>query len=211
MAFTKVTLWREFTKGDPIRISDEEGVFLFDAHVTNRRGDEWIDCFGPCTWEKKDGGDQGYWRNNGQARSFDPERVHPLNAKLTMRGKERKVPKNKDPQNCVCGCGGLTKGGRFIPGHDARLKGRIVTQWREATTQAGKDKARKALTAVNPDWEKYLVEAKPKPVKATKAAKAPAKAAKTSKVTPISEGKKSSGSTRKARKPKAEAVVSADA
>ena len=25
------------------------------------------------------------------------------------------------PQRCSCGCGGLTKGGRFVPGHDAKL------------------------------------------------------------------------------------------
>lgn len=26
----------------------------------------------------------------------------------------------KQPQPCGCGCGGMTKGGRFLPGHDAR-------------------------------------------------------------------------------------------
>lgn len=27
----------------------------------------------------------------------------------------------KQPQPCGCGCGGMTKGGRFLPGHDARF------------------------------------------------------------------------------------------
>lgn len=27
----------------------------------------------------------------------------------------------KTPQACGCGCGGMTKGGRFLPGHDARF------------------------------------------------------------------------------------------
>lgn len=31
----------------------------------------------------------------------------------------------KAPQRCHCGCGSLTKGGRFVPGHDAKLKGRL--------------------------------------------------------------------------------------
>ena len=31
--------------------------------------------------------------------------------------------RNAAPQNCGCGCGALTQGGRFIPGHDARLLG----------------------------------------------------------------------------------------
>jgi hypothetical protein len=31
------------------------------------------------------------------------------------------------PRDCLCGCGGQTKGGRFLPGHDARFHGRIKT------------------------------------------------------------------------------------
>lgn len=31
--------------------------------------------------------------------------------------------KAKPPKPCECGCGGMTMGGRFIPGHDSRLKG----------------------------------------------------------------------------------------
>ena len=31
--------------------------------------------------------------------------------------------KAKAPRRCECGCAGLTKGGRFIPGHDSRLNG----------------------------------------------------------------------------------------
>ena len=29
--------------------------------------------------------------------------------------------KGPQPQPCLCSCGGLTRGGRFLPGHDARL------------------------------------------------------------------------------------------
>ena len=32
---------------------------------------------------------------------------------------------NHDGPACQCGCKGTTKGGRFLPGHDARLKGRL--------------------------------------------------------------------------------------
>lgn len=35
----------------------------------------------------------------------------------------RSVRKPKPAQICQCGCGGTTKGGRFVPGHDARLHG----------------------------------------------------------------------------------------
>lgn len=34
--------------------------------------------------------------------------------------------KPKTPKDCECGCGGQTKGGRFVPGHDARLHGWAV-------------------------------------------------------------------------------------
>lgn len=38
---------------------------------------------------------------------------------------------------CLCGCGAVTKGGRFIPGHDARHHGNLL--------RAGDTKALKAL------------------------------------------------------------------
>jgi hypothetical protein len=177
-----------WTKGDMIRVQDEEGVFRFHDHVTNSKGEDWVDCYGPCVNEK------GIWKNNGEYHAFNTDRILPINAKVTIKGKVRAVPKSKEAQTCLCGCGGQTKGGRFVPGHDARLKGRIVTQWREAKTTAEKDKARKALVAINPDWEKYLVERKaptPKP-KAEKPAKA---AAKTTKAPA-----KAAGSTKKAAK-----------
>lgn len=41
---------------------------------------------------------------------------------------EKATPKTKTaatPRDCQCGCGGQTKGGRFIPGHDARFHSRV--------------------------------------------------------------------------------------
>jgi hypothetical protein len=32
----------------------------------------------------------------------------------------------RDHLICLCGCGGHTKGGRFLPGHDARLRGKLI-------------------------------------------------------------------------------------
>ncbi len=31
----------------------------------------------------------------------------------------------RQPRPCLCSCGGTTKGGRFLPGHDARLHGEL--------------------------------------------------------------------------------------
>ena len=31
-----------------------------------------------------------------------------------------------EPKACACGCGELTRGGDFLPGHDARYRGRML-------------------------------------------------------------------------------------
>lgn len=43
----------------------------------------------------------------------------------TRMATEAKPAKVKTPLACLCGCGGMTKGGRFIPGHDARFHSRV--------------------------------------------------------------------------------------
>lgn len=42
--------------------------------------------------------------------------------------------KPKPAQDCSCGCGGQTRGGRFIPGHDSRLKGWLLRVERKVVT-----------------------------------------------------------------------------
>lgn len=39
--------------------------------------------------------------------------------------KAARVRAVKEGKDCGCGCGGQTKGGRFIPGHDARFHSRV--------------------------------------------------------------------------------------
>lgn len=41
---------------------------------------------------------------------------------LSAPPKTKRTRKPKSPKPCECGCGGETKGGRFIPGHDSKLK-----------------------------------------------------------------------------------------
>lgn len=53
---------------------------------------------------------------------------------------------------CLCGCGGRTKGGRFLPGHDAKLKKALV-----ADARAGKKRARNKLARLG--WSKFLESA----------------------------------------------------
>jgi hypothetical protein len=56
---------------------------------------------------------------------------------------------------CLCGCGGRTKGGRFLPGHDAKLKKALV-----ADVRAGKKRARNKLEKLG--WSKFLEKARAK-------------------------------------------------
>ena len=37
------------------------------------------------------------------------------------------MPRKKTPKLCSCGCGEMTRGGQFIPGHDAKLLSAIVS------------------------------------------------------------------------------------
>jgi len=37
----------------------------------------------------------------------------------------------RTPRLCMCSCGDTTKGGRFLPGHDARLRSGLVAQIRK--------------------------------------------------------------------------------
>ena len=58
-------------------------------------------------------------------------------------------PKKLRSPICLCGCGGHTKGGRFLPGHDAKLKKALV-----ADARAGKKRAMKKLEKLG--WSKFL-------------------------------------------------------
>ena len=39
------------------------------------------------------------------------------------------MPRNKNPKACGCGCGSMTAGGNFKPGHDSKTLSAIVTQY----------------------------------------------------------------------------------
>jgi hypothetical protein len=49
-----------------------------------------------------------------------------------LRGQNTKT-KNA-PRECTCGCGGITSGGLFLPGHDARMRSRLLREIRDGAT-----------------------------------------------------------------------------
>ena len=57
-----------------------------------------------------------------------------------------------DGPKCLCGCGDVTKGGRFLPGHDARYKSALVNKARGGGRAA--DAAKRRLVEMG--WEKYI-------------------------------------------------------
>lgn len=55
----------------------------------------------------------------------------------------------KDPRPCSCGCGGTTKGGKFLPGHDSQL----VRRANEAFDESGDLDASLAMVEGHPALE----------------------------------------------------------
>lgn len=69
------------------------------------------------------------------------------------------------PQRCHCGCAGMTKGGKFVAGHDARLKGMLVRAARQTKPESGsaatKAQAIRAMAElIARDWPRKGVDAK---------------------------------------------------
>lgn len=75
-------------------------------------------------------------------------------AKTESKAKPKATPKAKAPRDCQCGCGGQTKGGRFLPGHDAKLKSALQTEYRGATTKAQRDKVAKRFDELG--WGRFV-------------------------------------------------------
>jgi hypothetical protein len=46
------------------------------------------------------------------------------------------TPGRRSPRECECGCGGMTKGGRFAAGHDAKLHSRLRKEAKAAQATA---------------------------------------------------------------------------
>lgn len=57
----------------------------------------------------------------------------------------------RTPRLCLCGCGGMTRGGRFLPGHDAKLKGRLLRRLAD-----GDEAAMDELTALG--WGHFALK-----------------------------------------------------
>lgn len=84
------------------------------------------------------------------ASGIDEEIGHDVAADLARPRRTRK-PRVVRPAEgiCTCGCEGKTKGGRFLPGHDARLKSAL-----RKSILAGSLEARQRMIILG--WEKFI-------------------------------------------------------
>jgi hypothetical protein len=93
----------------------------------------------------------------------------PQPAKVVAPRREAAKPKSQD---CRCGCGGQTRGGRFLPGHDGRLKGVLMGR-----AKAGDVAAAEELASLG--WSRFIpLVVAPEPAPAPEPVAEPVVAAK---------------------------------
>jgi hypothetical protein len=79
-----------------------------------------------------------------------------------VKEKAPREAKVKEPRACGCGCGGATKGGRFLPGHDARFHARV----KQALAAGKTHEEAERLAAKGPLPASLLPKPEPKAAKA---------------------------------------------
>jgi len=64
----------------------------------------------------------------------------------------RKTPRKvRTARPCLCSCGGTTRGGRFLPGHDAKLRSELVAQIKKGDVLLRSER-------ITPEQRRYAVE-----------------------------------------------------
>lgn len=58
-------------------------------------------------------------------------------------------PTSRGPRDCLCGCGGQTKGGKFLPGHDSKYLNHLVATTDLATINCSEHDARERAYAIS--------------------------------------------------------------
>ena len=77
------------------------------------------------------------------ARTIPASSGHEEGRKTTREGRTARP--------CLCSCGGMTKGGRFLPGHDARLCSELVAQIKKGDVLLRSER-------ITPEQRRYAVE-----------------------------------------------------
>ena len=104
-----------------------------------------------CKCECHDPGDDEI-RSAIEAERGQEERSMAAAQKKTSKKATTKAPAERP--DCLCGCGEKTGGGRFRPGHDAKLKSQLQHRYREATTKRDRDKIQREFESLG--WGHFV-------------------------------------------------------
>ena len=69
------------------------------------------------------------------ARGLSPKQIGVAIDQLTRNPSTSPYRKSPTPRVCGCGCGDMTKGGKFRPGHDAKLLSAVLAETRAALAE----------------------------------------------------------------------------
>lgn len=86
-------------------------------------------------------------RHNNGSRFYEMGRIIKENKMTATAEKAETRAKKVKEADCTCGCGGKTKGGKFLPGHDARFVSQQVEKVLNKTVKEAD--ARKATAAAS--------------------------------------------------------------
>ena len=107
---------------------------------------------------------------NRHDRRHDTMATHKLPALAPMPAMPHRGGRAVAPRVCTCGCGGMTRGGRYIPGHDARHRGwaiRIARGYDTTGITPGERRAAEAALRAG-HWQDLRM---PAPARAPRASK----------------------------------------
>ena len=88
-----------------------------------------------------------------EAKELGPDRgPHDTGQASGGPGTATETPRrSRTPRRCMCSCGGMTKGGRFLPGHDAILRSELVAQIKKGDVLLRSER-------ITPEQRRYAVE-----------------------------------------------------
>jgi hypothetical protein len=87
-----------------------------------------------------------------EARKIEREGPHDTGQASGGHEEGRKtLREGRTPRHCMCSCGGTTKGGRFLPGHDTKLRSELVAQIKKGDVLLRSER-------ITPEQRRYAVE-----------------------------------------------------
>jgi hypothetical protein len=99
-------------------------------------------------------GEQPVTADSPQEATDSPQEQPAGKRRRAKAPRAKKAPKERPAAVCACGCGGTTGGGRFLPGHDARLKSELLRTFRGPGLSPGQQQLVEQL-----GWERFLTAA----------------------------------------------------